>query len=72
MSRILIEYCPEISEEAMKCIACDVTPSMSSNDGDSHQYDIDMVAECLEENNLIDDLSTVNQLREENVNYIEF
>jgi hypothetical protein len=31
-----------------------------------------MVAELLEENNRIDDLTIINQYREDNVNYIEF
>lgn len=71
MSRILIEYNPNLSAIGNKTIEDNITPSMSSNDSSSHQYDIDMVAECLEENNLIDDLSTINQLREEGVHYIE-
>lgn len=71
MSRIIIEYNPNLSAIGSKAIEDAITPSMTSNDSSSNQYDIDMVAECLEENNLIDDLSTINQLREEGVHYIE-
>lgn len=72
MSRIIIEYNPNLTAIAQQTIEEFVTPSMTSNDDSSNQYDIDMVAETLEENKLIKDLSLVNQLREENVNYIEF
>ena len=72
MSRIIIEYNPNLTVIAQRTIEKFVTPSMTSNDESSSQYDIDMVAETLEENKLIEDLSLVNQLREENVNYIEF
>ena len=72
MSRIIIEYNPNLTVIAQHTIEKFITPSMTSNDGSSNQYDIDMVAETLEENKLIEDLSLVNQLREENVNYIEF
>ena len=72
MSRIIIEYNPNLTAIAQQTIEEFVTPSMTSNDDSSNQYDIDMVAETLEENKLIKDLSLINQLREENVNYIEF
>ena len=72
MSRIIIEYNPNLTAIAQQTIEKFVTPSMTSNDESSKQYDIDMVAETLEENKLIKDLSRVNQLREENVNYVEF
>lgn len=72
MSRIIIEYNPNLSAIGTKTIEETITPSMTSNDGSSNQYDIDMVAESLEENNLIDDLSLINQFREEGVHYIEF
>lgn len=72
MSRIIIEYNPPLSAIGTKTIEDNITASMTSNDSSSNQYDIDMVAECLEENNLIDDLSLINQFREEGVHYIEF
>ena len=72
MSRIIIEYNPNLTAIAIHTIEKFVTPSMTSNDESSNQYDIDMVAETLEENKLIKDLSLINQLREENVNYVEF
>jgi len=72
MGRILIEYNPPLSAIGTKLIEENISPSMTSNDESSHQYDIDMVAELLEENDRIDDLTLINQYREENVNYIEF
>lgn len=72
MGRIIVEYNPNLSAIGIKTIEEFITPSMTSNDGSSNQYDIDMVAESLEENNLIDDLSLINQFREEGVHYIEF
>jgi hypothetical protein len=72
MGRIIVEYNPNLSAIGVKTIEEVITPSMTSNDGSSNQYDIDMVAESLEENNLIDDLSLINQFREEGVHYIEF
>jgi hypothetical protein len=72
MSRILVEYCPELSAKALRSIAYDVTPSMTSEDGSSNQYQMDMVAESLEAAELIDDLKIIDGLIEEGVHYIEF
>ena len=72
MSRILIEYNPPLSAIGTKLIEDNITPSMTSNDDASNQYDIDMIAELFKENNIVDDLTLINQYRDENVNYIEF
>ena len=79
MSRILIDYNTPLSLVAQMLIRNEVTPSMVSNDDTSCQYDIDMVAECLEEIikqkleeiNVTDDLELINELRKEKVHYIE-
>lgn len=43
MSRILIEYLPPISEKGMEIIQENISPSMTSSDGESNQYDLDIV-----------------------------
>lgn len=72
MSRILIEYDPKLSAIGQKIIEENVTPSMTSNDGSSNHYAIDIVAETLKSNNLIGDLTEIDILRGEGVSYIEF
>ena len=82
MSRIVVEYNPPLSKVVEKIIRNEVSPSMVSNDETSCQYDISMVAECLDDNietlvfneveNIEDDLKLINQLIEEGVHYIEF
>jgi hypothetical protein len=72
MSRILIEYNPPLSMVAQKLIRDNITESMRSNDETSAQYDIDMVAELLEEYDENEDLELINKFREEGVHYIEF
>jgi len=72
MSRIIIEYNPPLSAIGTKLIEESITPSMTSTDQSSHQYDIDMVAELFEASSIVDDLTLINGYRDENVNYIEF
>ena len=72
MSRIIVEYNPALSIKAQKLIRADVTPSMVSNDETSAQYEIDMVAELLEQYDEPTDLKLVNELIKEGVHYIEF
>lgn len=80
MSRIIVEYNPPLSKVVAKIIRNEVSPSMVSNDETSCQYDISMVAECLdevfeqglEEVEVENDLKLINQLIEEGVHYIEF
>ena len=80
MGRIIVEYNPPLSKVVEKIIRNEVSPSMVSNDETSCQYDISMVAECLdevfeqglEEVEVENDLKLINQLIEEGVHYIEF
>ena len=73
--RIIIEYNPNISKHAKRCIFSNITPSMSSNDEDSHQYPIDFAIEVLEEENEDDlfnkDIELLIDLSKEDVSYIE-
>ena len=71
MSRFLVEYDPSLSSMGKKFIVGEVTESMVSNDGTSCQYHLDMVKECLEENEMFDDLKVVETLLSEDVVFIE-
>lgn len=71
MSRFLVEYDPSLSTMAKRIIVDGVTESMVSNDGTSCQYHLDMVKECLEENELYDDLKVIKTLLSEDVVFIE-
>ena len=72
MSRIIIEYNPKLTKRAEKLIRNNVTESMRSNDESSAQYDIDMVADLLEEYDEYEDFELINKIREEGVHFIEF
>jgi hypothetical protein len=73
--RIIVEYNPSISKHAKRSIFSNITPSMSSNDEDSHQYPIDFVVEVLEQENEDElfnkDIEILNELIQEGVQYIE-
>jgi hypothetical protein len=73
--RIIIEYNPNISKHAKRCIFSNITPSMSSNDEDSHQYPIAFAIEVLEEENEDElfnkDIDILIDLLKEDVSYIE-
>ncbi len=75
MSRIIVEYNPEISVETRVLIRNEVTHSMVSNDETSFQYEISQVADAIE---ALDDLGNqkdlllINDLINEGVNFIEF
>ena len=73
--RFSVEYNPSISKHAQRFIGLNITPSMTSNDEDSHQYRIDFVLESLEEENqdgvFNKDIEILKQLLEEDVTYIE-
>jgi hypothetical protein len=78
MSRIIIEYNPELSLKAQKIIQDEVSPSMISNDDDSScQYEISMVSECLHDIfyqgvKIKSDLKLITKLIDEGVSFIEF
>jgi hypothetical protein len=73
--RIIVEYNPSISKHAKRSVFSNITPSMSSNDEDSHQYTIGLVVEALEKENEEDlfkkDIELLNELIKEGVDYIE-
>jgi hypothetical protein len=73
--RFSVEYNPSISKNAERLIRAEITPSMTSEDGDSSQYPIDFVLESLEEENQDEmfnqDIAYLKQLSDEDVAYIE-
>jgi len=73
--RFSVEYKPIISKNAERLIRAEITPSMTSEDGDSSQYPIDFVLESLEAENQDEmfnqDIAYLKQLSDEDVAYIE-
>lgn len=73
--RFSVEYNPSISKHAERFIQSAITPSMTSEDGDSSQYPIDFCVESLEEENQDEvfnqDIAYLKQLSDEDVAYIE-
>lgn len=75
MSRVIVEYNPELSSSTEKLITDNVTPSMISHDGTTCQYEISMVADIVEaqgEMTNSKDLFLINDLIIQGVHYIEF
>jgi hypothetical protein len=71
MNKFIVEYCPNISEKAEKIIIENITPSMSSIDGDSHQYCLDFIISDILNDLPKEDQDTILILKSENVDYIE-
>ncbi len=73
MSKLTIEYNPEISIEAKSIIRTYVTPSMISLDKKSAQYAIDMCYEKLEELEVCHaDQVMIAELAIADIHYLEF
>jgi len=75
MSRVIVEYNPELSSSTEKLIKDNITPSMISHDETTCQYEISMVADIVEaqgEMTNSKDLFLINDLIIQGVHYIEF
>ena len=72
MSRIIVEYDPDLSGEAKELIRNNITPSMTSNDGESSQYNIDFVLADLFRELPVEDKIIIQALSADNVEYLEF
>lgn len=73
MSRVIVEYNPEISMKAKLFIRETVSPSMVSMDESTSQYAIDMCYETLQESDIcFKDQEMIASLANENVHYLEF
>ncbi len=71
MSKIVIEYDPILSYVGRQTIMYSVTPSMTSTDGTTSQYEITQCIEALQEQEMLDDMQVVVSLMNDNVNYLE-
>jgi hypothetical protein len=71
MSKIVIEYDPILSYVGRQTIMYSVTPSMTSTDGSTSQYEITQCIEALQEQEMLDDMQVVVSLMNDNVNYLE-
>lgn len=71
MSRIIVEYDPDLSGEAKELIRNNITPSMTSNDGDTSQYNIDFVLANLFRELPVEDKIIIQALSADNVEYLE-
>jgi hypothetical protein len=74
MSRVIVEYNPEISKSTEQLIKDNVTPSMISHDSTTSQYEINMVADIVEaqgEMTNTKDLFLINDLINDGVHFIE-
>lgn len=73
--RFSVEYNPNISKHAERLIKQSITPSMTSEDGDSSQYPIDFVVDTLFDENqdgvFTQDIDYLKRLLDEEVSYIE-
>ena len=71
MSRIVIEYDPILSYVGRQTIMYSVTPSMTSTDGTTSQYEITQCIEALQEQEMLDDMQVIVSLMNDNVNFLE-
>jgi hypothetical protein len=72
MNKFTVGYCPNISEEAEKIIIENITPSMTSLEGDSNQYCLDFIKSDIFELLSEEDQKAIQLLINENIDYIEF
>jgi len=74
MSRIIIEYRPNLSMESRIIIRENVSPSMVAPDEESSQYDICMCETELAEYDDVyeEDLDLIKLLTSQGVHYLEF
>jgi hypothetical protein len=72
MGRLVIEYLPGISEKAEEIISENITPSMSSYEGDSHQYCLDHILSDISGLLPAADRVLLETLIDDGVSYIEF
>lgn len=70
MARIIVEYNPQITDKTRKLIGENVTASMESSDGTSHQYEIGAILDSVVFTNDFDK-ELIEDLQKEGVHYIE-
>jgi|694.fasta_scaffold120428_3 hypothetical protein len=72
MARFQVEYIPRLSVKGFDLIEENITPSMTSNDGESNQYNIDIILSDLLKELSSEDRKQLQLLQVDNVDYIEF
>tara|TARA_R110000868_G_scaffold5681_4_gene33599 strand:+ start:551 stop:769 length:219 start_codon:yes stop_codon:yes gene_type:complete len=71
MSRIHIDYMPEISENGAEYIENNFSASMEAVDGSTKQYDLPILIADIGGELPTEDLAILNKLLEDGVDYIE-
>lgn len=73
--RFTVEYNPSISRHAERLIKAEITPSMTSNDGESYQFPIDFCIDTLTNDNqdevFTQDIKYLAELLDDDVTFIE-
>jgi hypothetical protein len=72
MNKFTVGYCPNISEKAEKIIIENITPSMTSLEGDSNQYNLDFIRTEIIDLFSEEDKKELSILHDEGIDYIEF
>lgn len=72
MARFQVEYIPRLSVKGFDLIEENITPSMTSIDGESNQYNIDIILSDLLKELSSEDRKLLQILQVDNVDYIEF
>lgn len=72
MARFQVEYIPRLSTKGFDLIEENITPSMTSIDGESNQYNIDIILSDLLKELSSEDRKLLQILQVDNVDYIEF
>ena len=72
MTKFIVGYCPNISEKAEKIIIENITPSMTSLEGDSNQYNLDFIRTEIIDLFSEEDKKELSILHDEGIDYIEF
>lgn len=72
MARFQVEYIPRLSVKGFDLIEENINPSMTSIDGESNQYSIDIILSDLLKELSSEDRKLLQILQVDNVDYIEF
>lgn len=72
MARFQVEYIPRLSTKGFDLIEENINPSMTSIDGESNQYSIDIILSDLLKELSSEDRKLLQILQVDNVDYIEF
>jgi len=71
MSKVIIEYMPELSENGAEYIENNLSASMEAVDGSTKQYDLPILIADVGDQLPTEDLTLLKGLLEDGVDYIE-